>query len=428
MRNRIDFDDVQGEVPPPRARRPRDPVASLDARGFLAAVAVLATTAAGCSQRKVVDTLLGSAYHPRLVALGPVVDDSSPAPRYQLLAGDFHCHVGPPDDPSDVSRDFATTVKLAHEEHLDFVVLTPHVAARFFQNDAQREAVLAGQTELRAEIAAGPTDVLFVPGFEYTDHRYGHVGVAFADLGAVLADVPTSVAKTNPERFFSSWVEHGGTLVVNHPLVTPLASVFAMARADLSWRPWTSKKPVTAEIAAVDRLAQGFEAYNVTASQLRDRILLGDSDKTLEGTLLHLDAAIVARGRRMTPVGGSDSHGPSMRATTFVLAETKSVAGVREAFLAGRTCVRDAAACSFEARPPGGSEWSPIGAALPMPTSGKLEVRARGDDVEIIRGGAIVATPSSGTTATVDLVAGTCNVLRARVGEGFSAPIYVGCF
>lgn len=29
-----------------------------------------------------------------------------------------------------------------------------------------------------------------IPGFEYTDHEYGHVGVSFADLDAVLADVP----------------------------------------------------------------------------------------------------------------------------------------------------------------------------------------------------------------------------------------------
>ncbi len=384
--------------------------------------------AGGCSQRKVVNSLLGSAYHPRLVATGPKADDAATGPRYQLLAGDFHCHVGPPDDASDVTRDFAETQTLAREEHLDFVVLTPHVAARFFQNEAARAAVAAGQKKLRADIAAAKGDVLFIPGFEYTDHQYGHVGVAFADLDAVLADVPTKVALAEPEKFFSSWVDHGGTLVVNHPLVTPLKSIFAMARADLSWRPWTSKKPVASEIAAVDRLAQGFEAYNVTASQLRDRILLGNADKTLDDTFLHLDAAIVAKGRRMTPVGGSDSHGPTLRATTFLLATSKTVAGVREAFLEGRVCVRDGAACSLEARAPGTAEWSPVGASMPMPKTGTIEVRAHGDDIEIIRGGAIVATPGSDRVETVQLVASTCNVVRARVGEGLSAPIYVGCF
>ena len=37
---------------------------------------------------------------------------------------------------------------------------------------------------------------------EYTDYQFGHVGVAFADLDAVLADVSTEEATAHPERFF----------------------------------------------------------------------------------------------------------------------------------------------------------------------------------------------------------------------------------
>ena len=70
---------------------------------------------------------------------------------------------------------------LAREEGLDFVVLTPHVPARFFQDDGLREAVLVEQDRLREELSArsgGRTT--FVIGMEYTDHAYGHVGAAFA--------------------------------------------------------------------------------------------------------------------------------------------------------------------------------------------------------------------------------------------------------
>src|SRR5207302_1447252 len=119
----------------------------------------------------------------------------------------------------------------------------------------------------------------------YTDHQYGHIGVAFADLETVLAEVSTTESQAHPERFFEAWVAHGGTLVVNHPMVTPLDSIVAIARADLSWRPWTAKGPFPAEIRAVDRLAQGFEAYNVPATTLRDPLLVGRPDVTLLATL-----------------------------------------------------------------------------------------------------------------------------------------------
>jgi len=76
-----------------------------------------------------------------------------------------------------------------------------------------------------AESEVGRT--LFVPGFEYTDSRYGHVGSSFADLAKVLAEVSVEAAQAAPERFFEQWVADGGVLVVNHPLVTPVDSIFA---------------------------------------------------------------------------------------------------------------------------------------------------------------------------------------------------------
>jgi len=338
----------------------------------------------------------------------------------------MHCHVSPPDDATDVSRDLEETLKLARSEKLDFVVLTPHVWSRFFMDQGLRRAVTDGQARLRADIAKlAPPDVVFIQGFEYTDHRYGHVGASFADIDTVLAEVPLEDAQTHPAHFFEKWVAHGGMLVVNHPFVTPLDSFIRIARADLSWRPFTAQGPFPAEVEAIDRIAQGFEVYNVSATDLRDRFLVGESDHTLKETFAALDQRIPVGHRRMTPVGGSDSHGHHLQATTFVLSEARTPSAIHDAIVAGRVCVRDGGACSFEARSAGTDEWTPIGGVIEK--SGAIEVRAHGESIDIIVNGKVVASPASDTVARVDLSGDQCSVVRARVGSGYSGPIYVHC-
>ena len=62
-------------------------------------------------------------------------------------------------------------------EASDFVVLTSHVGARFFLHEWYRSKELAALADLRDEIAKqGPGAPLFIVGFEYTDHRQGHLG------------------------------------------------------------------------------------------------------------------------------------------------------------------------------------------------------------------------------------------------------------
>lgn len=260
---------------------------------------------------------------------------------------------------------------------------------------------------------------------EYTDNRYGHVGASFGDLEQVLREVPVSVAAREPERFFERFVAHGGLLVINHPLVTSLDSIFSIARADLSWRPFTARGPFPAEIRAVHRLAQGFEVYNLTATHLRDRYLLGDTEHTLVATLARLDEEIVTQGRRMTPVGGSDSHSHYLRATTFVLSEGRSEAAIRDALLAGRVCVRSPEACSLEVRPVAErSAWVSVGGDV---RGEAIEARVRGEDTEILVNGERAARPASGAAVRIPLPSGKCSVIRARAGEGYSAPIYANC-
>ncbi len=81
----------------------------------------------------------------------------------------------------------------------------------------------------------------------------------------------------------------------------------------------TAEGPFPPEIEALHRLAQGFEAFNLTTTELRDRFLLRDRMLSIRSTLARLDREILAQKRPMFSVGGSDSHGHSLRATTFIV-------------------------------------------------------------------------------------------------------------
>jgi hypothetical protein len=381
----------------------------------LAAAAALG--GATCTRHHFVDFILLSGYRPEAPSW-------QPPPPYQLFAGDLHCHVLGPDVPTEVVRDLEETVHLAKEEHLDFVLLTPHIGARFFEHPRERDAFLAKQRALGDALAAiGDGATLFLRGFEYTDHSFGHVGGAFADLGRVLAEVPVRTARKAPGRFFERWVENGGLLFLNHPLVTPLSSMFSEARRNLSWRPLTSGRPVPPEIAAVHRLAQGFEAYNFAVSYLRDRILQGDTDKSIRATLLSADREILRTRRRITPVAGSDSHSHHLRAVIFVLARERTERSLRDAIAAGRTCLRSPQACSFEVRAPRG-EWRGVGSSL---RAAMVEARAQGGPFELWHNGQSIARAEEGEVVRLAIPERSCSVLRAEVDEGYSAPIYVNC-
>ena len=77
----------------------------------------------------------------------------------------------------------------------------------------------------------------------------------------------------------------------------------------------------------------------------------------------------------MTPVGGTDSHSFHLRPMTFVLAERRSPDAIRDAVRAGRTCVVQPGACTFEVRTEGGA-FAPVGSSLEGRT--RVEARASG--------------------------------------------------
>ncbi|HRI68927.1 MAG TPA: hypothetical protein PK156_32075 [Polyangium sp.] len=365
-----------------------------------------------------VDALVSSAHRPSRL-------DSHPPAPYQILAGDLHCHVTPPDSPYHVSRNLAETIDLARGEKLDFVVLTPHLRAQFFLDSGSRASAVGALNRLEHDVSQlDHAEMLVFVGFEYTDFDYGHVGAAFGNLNEVLANLAVEQAEKNPGAFFEAYVASNGLLFINHPLVTPLDYSIEMANVDLSWRPLIEPRSYPSEIAAANRLAHGFEAFNLTVFELRDRFLLSDPQITLRRTLTRLDQEILAQHRRLIPVGGSDSHSDHLRAATFVMAEHKSPRAIREAMLAGRVCIRDPAACTFEAREPGGA-WMPIGSSFQNVE--QLEVRAQGNDVHFIVNGSLAYHGSARKTMPIRVNKGRCSLLRAQVDEGYSAPIYANC-
>jgi hypothetical protein len=401
----------------------------------LVGVSALSVAAVACNHfdhHTVVDVAMGSAYRP---PYGEFTDPKERDPgsadadevgaHFQILAGDFHCHVSPPDDAEEANRDLSETVVLAKKEHLDFVVLTPHVRARFFLHGIYRHQELQALAGLRDEIAKqGPEAPLLIVGFEYTDHRQGHLGFSFGDLAQLLARFPAERLADRPQDFVTGWVASGGLLIVNHPLVTPLDSMFEIGRADLSWRPWTKTGPFPPEIEAANRLAQGFEAYNLTAAHMRDRYLGAPEPGTTKATLVRIDQEILSQRRRLVPIGGSDSHEDHLRATTFVLASSRTMEEIRQAVLAGRVCVRDPRACSLRARALK-TPWQPIGAAfLNAPT---IEVKAHGEKIRVLVNGHLAATPRSGEVAALPLDPNVCSLIRAEIDGGYSAPIYANC-
>jgi hypothetical protein len=347
-----------------------------------------------------------------------------PAP-YLLLAGDLHCHINPPDWSDHVARHLPETIRLAQEEHLDFISLVPHVFSDLYKDRDTPQRLAAAIAELQATVDARPDDGLILDvGAEYIDPS-GHFGMVFGDVPAALRATPYEVAVAHPEALINAFADRGGLLVVNHPMLTPLHFPLPLASLDISWQPFTGRPPFRPEIAAVDARADAFEAANLFVSAVRDRFLLGDSEDSTRRVLGRLDREILARQRRMTPVGGTDSHSFYLRPMTFVLAEQRSRAAIHDAIQAGRTCVVQPAACTFEVRAEGIAAFSPVGSSLQATT--RVEARASGTAVVIYRDGERVATPASGQVVSIAITPGQCSVLRATVDGGYSAPVYVNC-
>ena len=368
---------------------------------------------AGCTSNGILDTAMSSAKVPAPHASMRVGDR-------MVLAGDLHCHVLPPDSPWHVSRELPETLKLAEEQHLDFVLLTPHVRARFFQDPDEREWVAETQTELRARIESLRPTMIVIPGFEYTDHRYGHVGMGFADVREVMKEVDVTESRTNPTKFLESWLAHGGTMVINHPLQGPIKnSVIEPLRWDLTWRGYGAK-PVPEDDVWLTEHAQAVETFNAAITHLRDQFILGDEERTLREASALVDRQIKKQHRAIAQVGGSDSHGQWLRPTTYVLVKERSVSAIHDAIVEGRTCVRSPESCSLEVSGDDGV-WHGIGEHVTAAHSIRLRLATPG--IFVLDG----ARPAEGIAAELPVSADHCSIARAISGLSWSSGIYVNC-
>ena len=169
----------------------------------------------------------------------------------------------------------------------------------------------------------------------------------------MLAGLSAEDARASPERFFELWVARGGILTINHPVNRPLPkSPFHELASDLSWRAFRGGV-VLREVAWITEHAQTIETFNTTVTELRDLFIVGEEDRSLREASHLADRVARAQHRRFAAVGGSDSHGHWLRATTFVLASERSAEGIRQALASARTCVRGPEACTLEVRPRG---------------------------------------------------------------------------
>jgi hypothetical protein len=390
------------------------------------AIAAVVSGATGCSRGQWFDLAMTTTPHVPMQGrprVGP----------YEVLAGDLHCHILPPDAPGHVSRELPETVRLAAEEGLDFVVLTPHVPARFFLDPELREWVRGTQSVLRARVDALASNVMVVPGMEYSDPRFGHVGLGFADVGEVLDDLPLDDLLAKPSLFFERWRAHGGLAIINHPTLRPIPQApFAELRANRSWRDfWPTGRPhdaVFPEIRWLTEHAEGVETHNLSSGHVRDQFFMQDPDWTIRESSHLLDREARLQQRRIAPVGGTDSHGAWLRPTTWVLVTERTTAGVREGVLAGRTCVRGPEGCTLEVRGADGA-FHVVGASIaarPPPSTTAIEARAYGGPATYFVNGVASAAGKDGELVQVP-VPGRCALVRVVVGRSWSAPVYVDC-
>jgi hypothetical protein len=393
---------------------------SLGLRTFaVVALAMVTTTSLGCTKNQLLDIAMSGVSRPS-APHGMHVGDRL------ILAGDMHCHVMPPDSAHHVSRELPETLALAKSEGLDFVVLTPHVPARFYMDEEMRGWVLETQAELRARVARLQPELVVIPGFEYTDFRYGHVGMSFADPKEIIDGLGSEEARNDPERFFEMWAARGGIITINHPMNRPLPkAAFRELGADMSWRAFNGAT-VPAEIAWVTTHATSIETFNSMVAGLRDQFIVGDEDRSLREASHVADEMVRTQHRRIASVGGSDSHGNWLRATTFVLAKDRSVEAIRKGIAGAHTCVRGPEACTLELRSDGGA-WLGVGDAITT-SSATFEARASGDDVTFVVNGAPVASAGDGEITKLQVPTDRCSIVRAIVGRSWSSGIYVNCF
>ncbi len=245
----------------------------------------------------------------------PAVSSFSPEPLQQgarWYRGDFHMHTGESDGfcASKAGRNIPCpvfkTIEAAEAAHLDFVTITDHNSVGHF--NAMRE------------LQPYFDDVLLIPGREITTYE-GHANIfgatSFVDYRLGRPTAPDMVS------ILSDAVAKGALVSINHPT----------APTDSSCRGcgWSAPPAAMASVSAM-------EAMN--AGNLWRQLAGFDAGKDIVRWEQEL-----AKGRRMTALGGSDNHDVRLGRlgvgfpTTLVYAASLSQRAILDAVKAGHVWI-----------------------------------------------------------------------------------------
>lgn len=222
-------------------------------------------------------------------------------PRW--YAGDFHVHSLESGDASASLDDIAA---IARERGLDFVVITDHNTVSHLDH-------------LVAAQARNP-DVLFLPGMEFTTYD-GH-----ANALGVSAWVDHKIGQPGVtiEGAAEAFAAQGALLSINHPTID--LGDFCIG---CGW-----DHPIVEPLAAMEIATGG----------------LLQNGGLLTWSAIDLWESLVADGRRLAAIGGSDDHragiglqvfqSPVGDPTTLVWADELSIDGILAGVASGRTVVK----------------------------------------------------------------------------------------
>lgn len=263
------------------------------------------------------------------------------------IAGDLHQHAAPFDTREGAALQVKEMAQRGAAAGLEFVIATPHLWQSTLAVADRRRAWMAKWTAMAAEARAA-TGITVIPGAEYTVGGFGHFGVSGVDLAALRGDDLLAAAR-----------DGGGFVVVNHPFAVPTQIPgIPVSDRDLSFRPWTDGVGAMPPVDAVEVWNLPLGLANIAS---RPGGLSGE-----ERAWAAADALARRERRRVGIVGGSDSHGPYLIPTTWVLAADASEAAILAGLRAGATCVGgpDAGelAAHGDADPP--DRWARIGEAV----------------------------------------------------------------
>lgn len=386
----------------------------------LGAVAVLAL---GACQSLMNRATLSAAFKPQDAHSVPMQG------TLRLWAGDMNFHLSPPDDDKMVRRSMRQSMELLARSGLDFVYVTPKVNARFYESSEGYEQVRTAWTMAQQTLQAmGAPHPLMMLGMEYADEAVGSATIIGVDIPKTLGELSREELRANPSSFANMLSLRGGVIILNHPLATPLKVPFdspaRYATVDRSWRPMTQPGIALAkDMQAINQQFDGMETYSVPVSVWRDQYVMEDPLLHLRESSIRLAQEAKRKQRRIIPVGGSDSRGRMIRATTFIAAPEKTPESLRRALLAGRVCVRSPLPCAVRvySDDKGGTAMG-VGDAVVAERS--VELRWDGEG-QLYRNGELLGDFESGTTQAANR--GDCQIYQLHLGGGVSGPIYVNC-